>query len=62
MTSAPRARAAANRRQIPHHWARFTDMANDPKGNDNTTPDDEISEEILDDVSGGNDFGPEGII
>ena len=37
-------------------------MANDPKGNDNTTPDDEISEEILEDVSGGNDFGPEGII
>ena len=37
-------------------------MTNDPKGNDNITPDDEISEEILDDVSGGNDFGPEGII
>ncbi len=31
-------------------------MANNPEGNDNTTPDDEISEEILDDVSGGNDF------
>jgi hypothetical protein len=28
-------------------------MANDPEGKDNTTPDDEISEEILDDVSGG---------
>jgi hypothetical protein len=36
-------------------------MANDPESNDNTTPDDEISEDSLDDVSGGNDFGPEGI-
>ena len=32
-------------------------MANDPEGKDNTTPDDEISEEILDDVNGGYDFG-----
>jgi hypothetical protein len=32
-------------------------MANDPEGKDNTTPDDEISEESLDDVSGGNDPG-----
>jgi hypothetical protein len=30
-------------------------MANDPEGNDNTTPDDEISEDSLGDVSGGND-------
>ena len=28
-------------------------MANDPEGKDNTTPDNEISEESLDDVSGG---------
>jgi hypothetical protein len=28
-------------------------MANDPEGKDNTTPDDEISEETLDHVSGG---------
>jgi hypothetical protein len=28
-------------------------MANDPEGNDNTTPDDEISEDSLDDVNGG---------
>ena len=33
-------------------------MANDPEGNDNTSPDDEISEESLDDVSGGNDPMP----
>lgn len=33
-------------------------MANDPEGNDTTTPDDEISEEMLDDVSGGNDPMP----
>jgi hypothetical protein len=32
-------------------------MANDPEGKDNTTPDDEISDESLDDVSGGYDFG-----
>jgi hypothetical protein len=31
-------------------------MANDPEGKDNTTPDDEISDESLDDVSGGNDI------
>jgi hypothetical protein len=49
--------AAVNRRQIPHHWTRFNYMANDPEGKDNTTPDDEISEEILDDVNGGNDYG-----
>ena len=45
--------AAVNRRQIPHHWARVKFMANDPEGKDNTTPDNEISEEILDEVSGG---------
>ena len=28
-------------------------MANDPEGKDNTTPDDVISEESLEDVSGG---------
>ena len=28
-------------------------MARDPEGEDNATPDDEISEESLDDVSGG---------
>jgi hypothetical protein len=28
-------------------------MTNDPEGNDTTTPDDEISEESLNDVSGG---------
>ncbi len=48
--------AAVNRRQFPHHWARFTYMANDPEGKDNTTPDDEISDESLDDVSGGGLF------
>ena len=48
--------AAVNRRQIPHHWTRFNYMANDPEGKDNTTPDDEISEESLHDVSGGNDY------
>ena len=44
-----------NVRQFPNHGARFTYMANDPEGKDNTTPDDEISEDSLDDVSGGND-------
>jgi hypothetical protein len=32
-------------------------MTNDPEGKDKTAPDDEISEEILDDVTGGNDPG-----
>ena len=50
---APRAGATANARQIPHHWTKFSYMANDPEGKDNTTPDDEISEETLDHVSGG---------
>ena len=45
--------AAVNGRQIPHHWTRFNYMANDPEGKDNTTLDNEISEEILDEVSGG---------
>ena len=35
----------------------FTYMTNDPEGKDKTAPDDEISEEILDDVTGGNDPG-----
>ena len=46
-----------NVRQFPYHWARVKFMANDPEGKDNTTPDVEISEESLDDVSGGYDFG-----
>lgn len=51
----PRRRGSggANSRKLPRDGTRFLSMTHGPDGDVNITPDEEITEEMLDEVSGG---------